>query len=271
MSTWYCRTPTRLPRRNVLLRRPSLRRILNRPRCAMHISIFSSSDSDIELVKRSLPAHDCHALPAASPWRRAENLPEQQLLIIDVEAVGARLTDLLQQANNLPPLPVLLLATNNAAQLASLSAWPSARLLEVEFKPLRRLAVAARASLLLKRAYPGQEPQQRQQFDDIGFERTSYQVHQGERSVVLTQKEFALALLLFNYLNRPLSRAYLQEVVWGHEEESEVPMRTIDTHISRIRNKLNLKPDNGFRLSTVYGYGYQLERLNPTAVTAPAQ
>ncbi|MFT5371611.1 MAG: two-component system response regulator RegX3 [Lysobacterales bacterium] len=42
---------------------------------------------------------------------------------------------------------------------------------------------------------------------------------------------------------------------------STVNTRTVDTHISRIRSKLNLRPENGWQLSSVYHYGYRLERL----------
>jgi DNA-binding response OmpR family regulator len=35
----------------------------------------------------------------------------------------------------------------------------------------------------------------------------------------------------------------------------------MDTHISRIRNKLELRIENGFKLATVYSYGYRLERF----------
>ena len=35
----------------------------------------------------------------------------------------------------------------------------------------------------------------------------------------------------------------------------------MDTHVSRIRTKLNLRPDNGFKLTPVYNYGYRLEHL----------
>jgi len=66
--------------------------------------------------------------------------------------------------------------------------------------------------------------------------------------------------LLLSHLGRPLSRAFIQERIWG--AEPELPTRTIDTHVSRVRSKLMLKPGQGYRLATVYGYGYQLERLD---------
>jgi DNA-binding response OmpR family regulator len=75
----------------------------------------------------------------------------------------------------------------------------------------------------------------------------------------VTHKEFNLALLFFRNLGRPLSRAYIHESIWVRE--TAVPSRTMDTHVSRVRNKLRLRPENGFRLVPVYSYGYRLEKL----------
>jgi DNA-binding response OmpR family regulator len=54
----------------------------------------------------------------------------------------------------------------------------------------------------------------------------------------VTHKEFYLALLFFRNIGRPLSRAYIHEAVWIRE--TAVPSRTMDTHVSRVRNKLQL-------------------------------
>jgi DNA-binding winged helix-turn-helix (wHTH) protein len=75
----------------------------------------------------------------------------------------------------------------------------------------------------------------------------------------VTHKEFNLALLFFRNIGRPLSRAYIHEAIWVRE--TAVPSRTMDTHVSRVRNKLQLRPENGFRLVPVYSYGYRLEKL----------
>jgi len=67
-----------------------------------------------------------------------------------------------------------------------------------------------------------------------------------------------LALFLFQNLGRLLSRQYLQGQLWGTQMADAIT-RTLDTHISPIRSKLNLRPENGFHLVSVYGYGYRLE------------
>ena len=75
----------------------------------------------------------------------------------------------------------------------------------------------------------------------------------------LTEREFKLALALFRHNGRAISRDHLSEAVWGNAVGLE--SRTLDVHISRIRAKLGLASDDGWRLGTVYGYGYRLESL----------
>ncbi len=80
--------------------------------------------------------------------------------------------------------------------------------------------------------------------------------------VELTRKEFELAVLLFNNIGRLLSRSFLMDKVWG--TTVELNTRTVDTHISRVRNKLGIRPERGWRLSAVYHHGYRLEHAEET-------
>lgn len=228
----------------------------------MHICIFSQCVADIALIARSLPEHDCHGMHRHADVRQAQ----PHLLIVDIASAGMHLTELMQLAKA-RAMPVLLLAAQASNELAVLTAWresDGAYRSDSEFKPLRRHAIAARVRLLLQHAYPEQDKRQ-QQFGAYLFESSTQSVtHAGIRTP-LTHKEFTLALLLFSHLGRALSRAYLQECIWGQEAANAASTRTIDTHVARVRNKLVLKPENGFRLGTVYGYGYQLEQLNEPA------
>lgn len=62
---------------------------------------------------------------------------------------------------------------------------------------------------------------------------------------------------------RLLTRQELLENVW--RTSASIITRTVDTHISRLRAKLGLTPENGFDLSTVYHKGYRLEYRAPGA------
>ena len=88
--------------------------------------------------------------------------------------------------------------------------------------------------------------------------------HLDGREVILTDKEFELAAFLFRNLGRLLSRGHLLEAVWGRNPD--LATRTVDTHISRVRSKLNLRPENGFRLTPTYNFGYRLEKIDPAEV-----
>lgn len=83
---------------------------------------------------------------------------------------------------------------------------------------------------------------------------------------MLTDKEFDLAVFLFRNQGRVFSRGHLLEAIW--RSQGSVLTRTVDTHISyRIRKRLMINEEHGFRLVSAYGTGYRLERLHETWVS----
>lgn len=125
-------------------------------------------------------------------------------------------------------------------------------------KPIKVAELRARVGALLRRSFPTQAAEF-QDFGDIRFDVGRQTAIVGGKEVVLTSKEFSLALLMFQNLDRPLSRAYLLDKIWGISPDLQT--RTLDAHVSRIRAKLGLRPDAGYRLAPVYSYGYRLERF----------
>jgi two-component system, OmpR family, response regulator RegX3 len=131
-------------------------------------------------------------------------------------------------------------------------------------KPVRRLELLARVDALLRRREPVQV-QSVVDFPPYRFETSLKEVVLNEQPVELTEKEFDLALFLFKNQGQLLSRGHISESVWGRGDD--VQSRTIDTHVSRLRKKLAVGPEHGYRLSPVYNFGYRLERLPAVATS----
>lgn len=74
----------------------------------------------------------------------------------------------------------------------------------------------------------------------------------------LTAKDFDLAWYMFRHIGRLLSREQLLRDVWG---VSGLNTRTVDVHVSRIRKRLSIAPENGYRIKTIYQHGYRLEEI----------
>jgi DNA-binding response OmpR family regulator len=124
-------------------------------------------------------------------------------------------------------------------------------------KPVDELLLLARINAVLRRTYPEDRSSPVVTLAGATFDAPAATVTIHGQAVSLTAKEFDLALAFFKNRHRPLSRTYLLETVWGRNPD--VPTRTLDAHVSRIRLKLGLRRENGFRLAPVYSYGYRLE------------
>lgn len=126
-------------------------------------------------------------------------------------------------------------------------------------KPISREIVLARVHALLRRTHKAGELEQTLVRGDYSFDlQTGATTFRGE-SVVLTEREFKLAVMLFRNTDQIVSRGHILENIWGIS--NDVPTRTIDTHISRIRQKLQLLPENGWKIRAVYQHGYRLESV----------
>lgn len=134
-------------------------------------------------------------------------------------------------------------------------------------KPARRQELLARLEAILRRRQQTNQPRQ-QTIGPFTVDLQGQRLIRNGAVLELTAKEFCLANYLLRNLGQLIDRKTLLEKVWG--VSAEVHTRTVDTHISRLRKKLDLTPENGWHLSAVYQYGYRLDRLQPDTALATA-
>jgi DNA-binding response OmpR family regulator len=113
---------------------------------------------------------------------------------------------------------------------------------------------------LLRRAYPIEEKKQLS-FPPFEIDTQRNEVRKDGAKIDLTPKEFELTVTLFRNIGRLMSRGHLQETVWGRT--GDLATRTVDTHVSQVRKKLDLRPESGYRVVPIYNYGYRLEKIPP--------
>jgi len=154
--------------------------------------------------------------------------------------------------------PILLLTSRDSEEdtVAGLKAGAD----DFVSKPFRPAVLMARLEALVRRSSAGQN-QSLESFDAFHFDLSAKSLHHGQEPIRLTPKEFTLALLLFRNLNRAVARGYILETIWGMDPD--LPTRTLDIHVSKVRSKLGLRAGSGYRLAPVYGYGYRLEATRP--------
>lgn len=123
-------------------------------------------------------------------------------------------------------------------------------------KPFNILELKARIRALLRRSAiqntvdkPGKMSSGHLTIDTV--QRTA---EKNGEPVELTMKEFDLVKLLMSNPGRVYSRDNLLNIVWGYEYQGDI--RTVDVHIRRIREKLEINPAEPELILTKWGVGY---------------
>lgn len=127
-------------------------------------------------------------------------------------------------------------------------------------KPASRALLLARINALLRRSSTKPTPDEVIEFGHLSIDAKRRVVTLDGEEVKLTDKEFILALIFLQNEATLLSRVHLMNVVWG--TNAEIETRKVDVHVSHLRTKLKLTPENGWRLTSIYQQGYRLERIS---------
>lgn len=234
----------------------------------MRIAALDDDPILLELIKATTEQHGhvCHTYLTGTQLLQDIRQETFDLLIVDwhlPDMEGPEVVSAVRQTTG-RHLPILFVTRRREEQdvIEALSCGAD----DFMTKPLRMGELMARATALLRRACP-QAMSDNLVFGPYRFDPEKRSLWLRDQPVELKNREYELALFMFRNAGRLLSRAHLREVVWG--ETSEAPSRSLDTHMSRLRTKLELTPANGYVVGAIYGMGYRLDAVDANA-TPPA-
>ena len=230
----------------------------------MRIAILEDDPDQLALLRRwiSDDGHDVHGWLSGREAMKQAGRESFDLFMLDWQVPDVSGAEVLKwlRANVSKTVPVLFVTVRDSEQDIVFALENGAD--DYMVKPVRRQELIARVRALLRRAYPVEE-QKQLSFPPFEIDIQRSEVRKNGAKIDLTPKEFELTVTLFRNMGRLLSRGHLQETVWGRS--ADLATRTVDTHVSQVRKKLDLKPESGYRVVPVYNYGYRLERLDAPA------
>jgi DNA-binding response OmpR family regulator len=159
------------------------------------------------------------------------------------------------RSQTVPHTPVIFL-TNRDAETDVVQAL-EAGADDFVVKPLRERELLSRIKALVRRSQERAASGQVLEAGPVRIDVARREITREGRPIELTPREFDVAVFFFRNPGRLVSRAHLMEVVWGRS--SDASLRTVDTHVSRLRQALGLSAESGLRMTPIYGYGYRLD------------
>lgn len=124
-------------------------------------------------------------------------------------------------------------------------------------KPFSPRELVARVKALLRRAEPAGDIERAIEVGRLSIDPSSYRVTRAGKTLTLSTLEFRLIYYLAARPNRVFTRDQLLDAVWGTDRF--VTPRSVDVYIRRLREKIEMDPENPIHLKTVRGAGYLFE------------
>lgn len=225
----------------------------------MRIAYLEDDPAQAALIRGWLQAagHVCHVFERARPLLLSLPRESFDMYLLDWHLPDADGLEVLKAIRGRHQAPVIFVTLRDSEE--DVARVLNAGADDYVSKPVRRVELLARIDAVARRASRDDRP--------VRFVVPPFEIDPEQRrilrdgqEVALTDREFELAAFLFRRAGKILSRQHLLEAVWGMHEGTTT--RTVDTHVSRLRTKLHLTADEGWRLTAIYQFGYRLEQLN---------
>ena len=126
-------------------------------------------------------------------------------------------------------------------------------------KPFSPGEVIARIHAILRRVIPNENICQEKIFsyDNLTINLSDFTVKISDENVSLTKKEIELLWLLSTNRNKVFTRENLLDSIWGYDYFGD--SRTVDSHIKRLRAKLDNYEHETWNIKTIWGIGYKFD------------
>jgi DNA-binding response OmpR family regulator len=211
----------------------SLRKILRR--------LFSSEGYEVDLVPDVVCGLE----------RLRQRVPAA--VILDLQRPGSSGCDLCKKiANLIPSVPLVILSgISDVADKVLLLEMGADDYVTIPFSP-RELVARLRA---LMRRVSRVNREDLYIFADVIVDFSKFEITRGGERIMATPKEFRTLEFLTRNAQRVISRNELLDKVWGYENYPCT--RTVDNHMLRLRQKLEIDPSHPSHFLTVHGLGYK--------------
>ena len=227
----------------------------------MDIALLEDNPSDARLIKLSIESsgHACTVFDTGQALIDKFQDRNYALLIIDWELPDITGDKVLRWArdNIGQDLPIIFITGRESTEdiVAMLDAGAD----DYMTKPVKLEEMLARITALVRRSRQHEKVNNTTCIEPYILDFNCHRITKAGVEIALTPKEFELARYLLQNIGDLQSRTRLLQEIWGYGPE--IHTRTIDIHISRIRKKLDLTEEHGWKLTSIYHKGYRLERV----------
>lgn len=179
------------------------------------------------------------------------------VIIMDLTLPKLDGLDICEQVRSTNPLtPIIVISARNAEfdRIRGLNLGAD----DYISKPFSLHELVARVNAVLRRVESGRNLVESEviSVNGISLDVSKHSVLINNQSIKLTRKEFELLLIFVRSPEQVFSRTELLEMVWGYTHEGY--LHTVNSHINRLRTKIEPNPAKPFYIKTVWGVGYKL-------------
>lgn len=184
-------------------------------------------------------------LGAAGPW---------DLLILDVmlpKKSGIDICKALRAAGNSVPIIMLTARGQEIDKIVGLKTGAD----DYVTKPFSFMELLARVEAVLRRSTVSGNEDAEVTFGKLRLNFKTYEAWRDEQTIDLSPREFRMIRYFLDHSGEIVSREALLNSVWGYD--STAFTRTVDTHMARLRQKVESVPSDPRHLITIHRVGYK--------------